>query len=194
MAQAARFDHVFIVSVAFLYKGHQGLLVMDRRNANVWFFPRVNDQYQSPILVEKLQFDKLDGGCTLGNADLPNAQSGYCSPWRSPPALGPGGRRLLLCIDGREVARVYAPVGLFSAAERVPEIEGRIIALGEKGYAGKIETRSIPSEQSTALVAGPILIMAITQADAQSAGIPQDELLSLNLCGRDPQGDRGLSR
>lgn len=60
MAQAARFDHVFIVSVAFLYKGHQGLLVLDRRNANVWFFPRVNDQYQSPILVEKLPFDKLD--------------------------------------------------------------------------------------------------------------------------------------
>ena len=59
-AQAARFDHVMIVSTAFLYKGQQGMLVMDKRNANVWFFPRVNDTFQDPVLVMRLPFDKID--------------------------------------------------------------------------------------------------------------------------------------
>ena len=60
MAQSARFDHVMIVSTAFLYKGQQGLLVMDRRNANVWFFPRLNDTFQDPILIMRLPFEKID--------------------------------------------------------------------------------------------------------------------------------------
>jgi hypothetical protein len=60
LAQSAKFDHVFIVSTVFLYKGHQGMLVMDRRNANVWFIPKVNEQYQNPVYVFRLPFDKLD--------------------------------------------------------------------------------------------------------------------------------------
>ena len=60
MAQAARFDHVFIVSPTFLYKGLQGILVLDRRNANVWFLPRVNEVYQAPVFIMQLPFDKLD--------------------------------------------------------------------------------------------------------------------------------------
>lgn len=60
MAQAARFDHVYLASAAFLYKGQQGLLVMDRRNANVWFIPKVGDQFQTPVFVIRLPFDKLD--------------------------------------------------------------------------------------------------------------------------------------
>jgi hypothetical protein len=59
-AQAARFDHVFIAATTFLYKGQQGMLVMDRRNANVWFIPRVGDQFQNPVFVIRLPFDKLD--------------------------------------------------------------------------------------------------------------------------------------
>jgi hypothetical protein len=60
LAQPARFDHVMIVSTGFLYKGQQGLLVMDKRNANVWFFPRVNDTFQNPVLILRLPFEKLD--------------------------------------------------------------------------------------------------------------------------------------
>lgn len=60
LAQPARFDHVHIVSPVFLYKGQQGLLVLDRRNANVWFIPRVNEQFQSPAFVMRLPFEKLD--------------------------------------------------------------------------------------------------------------------------------------
>jgi len=59
-AQAARFDHVFIVATTFLYKGQQGLLVMDRRNANVWFIPRVGDQFQAPVFVIRVPFETLD--------------------------------------------------------------------------------------------------------------------------------------
>lgn len=60
LAQSSRFDHVYIVSPVFLYKGQQGLLVMDRRNANVWFIPKVNDKFESAVFVMRLPFDKLD--------------------------------------------------------------------------------------------------------------------------------------
>ena len=60
MAQAARFDHVYLVSPLFVYKGQQGLLVMDRRNANVWFIPKSNDQFQAPVFVTRVPFEKLD--------------------------------------------------------------------------------------------------------------------------------------
>jgi hypothetical protein len=59
-AQAARFDHVFIVATTFLYKGQQGLLVMDRRNANVWFIPKRDDQFLPPIFVLRIPFETLD--------------------------------------------------------------------------------------------------------------------------------------
>ena len=60
LAQASKFDHVYIVSPMFLYKGQQGLLVMDRRNANVWFIPKTNDQFQNPVFVIRVPFEKLD--------------------------------------------------------------------------------------------------------------------------------------
>jgi hypothetical protein len=51
---------VQVVATTFLYKGQQGLLVLDRRNANVWFIPKVSDQFQTPVFVVKLPFDKLE--------------------------------------------------------------------------------------------------------------------------------------
>ena len=62
MAQAARFEHVQIISPLFLYKGNQGILVLDQRNANIWFIPKVNEVYQPPTFVMRLPFDKLDQG------------------------------------------------------------------------------------------------------------------------------------
>jgi len=59
-AQGARFDHVQILSAMFLYKGAQGLLVMDKRNGNVWFIPKVNDGFQDPVFIVRMQFEKLD--------------------------------------------------------------------------------------------------------------------------------------
>ncbi|MEO8594905.1 MAG: mechanosensitive ion channel domain-containing protein [Candidatus Solibacter sp.] len=79
-------------------------------------------------------------------------------------------------VDGREVVRVYSGVGTFTAADRVPEIERRIAALGEKHFTGEVTTRSIPSEQATAVVAGGVIVMAVTTADAETAGVPRAEL------------------
>ena len=59
-AQSARFDHVSIVAPVFLYKGEQGLLVLDRRNANVWFISRRQDTFANPVFVVRLPFEKLD--------------------------------------------------------------------------------------------------------------------------------------
>ena len=56
----ARFDHVVIVATTFLYKGQQGLLVLDKRNGNVWFIPKMNDQFQEPAFVIRVPFEKLD--------------------------------------------------------------------------------------------------------------------------------------
>jgi len=60
LAQSATFDHVYLVSPTFLYKGQQGLLVMDRRNANVWFIPRKGDVFENPIFVIRVPLEKLD--------------------------------------------------------------------------------------------------------------------------------------
>jgi hypothetical protein len=59
-AQAARFDHVTILATTFLYKGQQGLLLLDRRNGNVWFVPRQNDTFKDPVFAIRMQFEKLD--------------------------------------------------------------------------------------------------------------------------------------
>ena len=60
LAQSARFDHVTIVSTGFLYKGGQGILVLDRRNGNVWFIPKANDSFQDPVYLIHVPFEKLD--------------------------------------------------------------------------------------------------------------------------------------
>src|SRR5215831_6577807 len=59
-AQASRFDHVMIVSTLFLYRGQQGLLLLDRRNGNVWFVPKQDDAFKDPVFVMRMQFEKLD--------------------------------------------------------------------------------------------------------------------------------------
>jgi small-conductance mechanosensitive channel len=79
-------------------------------------------------------------------------------------------------IDGIEILRVYGSVGQFTAADRAPEIEHRIILLAEKKFSGKIGTREVPAENATAIVAGPVLVMGVTDVDAQSAGVPRQVL------------------
>src|SRR4051794_25307771 len=79
-------------------------------------------------------------------------------------------------IDGKEILRVYGPIGTFSAADRAPEIEKRIVALADHGFAGVIETRPIPSENATAVIAGSAIVMAATDIDAQVAGVSREQL------------------
>jgi hypothetical protein len=61
-AAEARFDHVTIVSSAFLYKGEAGLLLLDRRNGNVWYMGHKEAVFAEPILLGRVPFEKLDGG------------------------------------------------------------------------------------------------------------------------------------
>jgi hypothetical protein len=64
-AEAARFDHVQVVSTAFIHKGQLGLLLLDRRNANVWFAQRSTDEsgrvpFEDPVFLFRAPFEKLD--------------------------------------------------------------------------------------------------------------------------------------
>ena len=63
-ADAPKYDHVSIVAPVFLYKGQQGLLLIDKRNGNIWFIGRGNDQltlkYGDPVFVTQIPLDKLD--------------------------------------------------------------------------------------------------------------------------------------
>ena len=63
-AESLRFDHVYIIAPVFLYKGHQGILLMDRRNGNIWFLAKGNDaltlKYGDPVFITQLPLDKLD--------------------------------------------------------------------------------------------------------------------------------------
>ena len=59
-AQAAQFDHINVISALFLHQGEQGLLLLDKRNGNVWFMPRKDASYGDPRLLLRVPFEKLD--------------------------------------------------------------------------------------------------------------------------------------
>ena len=63
-ADSGRFDYVQIVATPFVYNGSQGVLVMDRRNGNLWFIPKVQDMkrisFADPVFVIRVPFEKLD--------------------------------------------------------------------------------------------------------------------------------------
>ncbi len=74
-------------------------------------------------------------------------------------------------IDGVEVARVYGPVAQFTAKDRAPEIEHRIVMLAKSRYKVELQTRDLPAEKATSIVAGPVTVMAVTELDAEYAGV-----------------------
>ena len=60
LAQGARFDHVYVISPSIGYKGALGVLVMDKRNGNVWFLPKKDDLFLDPVFLTRVPFEKLD--------------------------------------------------------------------------------------------------------------------------------------
>jgi hypothetical protein len=63
LAFEGKFDYVDIVSPMFLYKGNQGVLLMDKRNGNIWFIGRgdeVDLSFKDPIFIARLPLEKLD--------------------------------------------------------------------------------------------------------------------------------------
>jgi small-conductance mechanosensitive channel len=83
---------------------------------------------------------------------------------------------LPVVIDGREVVRVYGPLGVFRVEDRAPAIQERILALARKPFSERVATRPMPSEKATAVVTGPLLIMTVTELDAEAAGVLRDQL------------------
>jgi len=64
-ADSGRFDYVCVVSPMFLYQGNQGVLMMDKRNGNVWFIAKSGDgtgniAFKDPVFVARLPLEKLD--------------------------------------------------------------------------------------------------------------------------------------
>lgn len=63
LAFEGRFDHVNVISPMFLYKGNQGVLLLDKRNGNIWFIAKGKEEvltYMDPVFIARLPLEKLD--------------------------------------------------------------------------------------------------------------------------------------
>jgi hypothetical protein len=63
-ADSGRFDYVQIISAQFLYNGAQGVLMLDKRNGNVWFTARNAENmkiaFKDPVFVVRVPLEKMD--------------------------------------------------------------------------------------------------------------------------------------
>jgi hypothetical protein len=63
-ADSGRFDYIQVMATSFLYKGTQGVLLLDKRNGNLWFIGKGQDMekawFHDPIFVMKVPLEKLD--------------------------------------------------------------------------------------------------------------------------------------
>jgi len=60
-AQTARFDHIHVIAANYLYKGEPGMLMLDKRNGNVWFMQRKGVlEFDEPVFLIHIPFEKLD--------------------------------------------------------------------------------------------------------------------------------------
>ncbi|WP_321477601.1 mechanosensitive ion channel family protein [uncultured Paludibaculum sp.] len=92
-----------------------------------------------------------------------------CSLWAQQPGA-------TVFIDGQEVLRVYTGAAPFTVEERAADIRGRIEKIGDKDARPDVTIKDIPAQSVTAVLAGSVYIMLVTNADAQAAGTPREEL------------------
>src|SRR5215469_4731969 len=63
-ADSGQFDYVQIISAQFIYNGATGVLLLDKRNGNVWFTERNSDNmrlaFKDPVFVVRVPLEKLD--------------------------------------------------------------------------------------------------------------------------------------
>jgi hypothetical protein len=63
-ADSGRFDYLTVVSPAYVYNGRQGVLLMDKRNGNVWFLARYTDNmkvtFADPQFLAHVPLEKVD--------------------------------------------------------------------------------------------------------------------------------------
>ena len=64
IGDSGRFDYLTVVSPAYIYNGRQGVLLMDKRNGNVWFLGRYTDNmkvtFGDPLFVAHVPLEKVD--------------------------------------------------------------------------------------------------------------------------------------
>jgi hypothetical protein len=65
-ADTGRFDYVQVLAAPYLYNGNQGVLLLDKRNGNVWFISKVQDMtmkktsFKDPVFIVRVPLEKLD--------------------------------------------------------------------------------------------------------------------------------------
>jgi len=63
-ADSGRFDYLNVVSPAYIYNGMPGVLLMDKRNGNVWFLGKYTDNmkvtFGDPVFVAHVPLEKVD--------------------------------------------------------------------------------------------------------------------------------------
>ena|SRR6476620_10556394 len=62
-ADSGRYDYIQLISTGFLYNGSQGILLLDKRNGNVWFLSKGSDTkpgFKDPAFVVRVPLEKLD--------------------------------------------------------------------------------------------------------------------------------------
>jgi hypothetical protein len=63
LADSGKYDYVTIISPLYLYQGREGVLLLDKRNGNVWFVAKSLDadlSFKDPVLVVRFPLEKLD--------------------------------------------------------------------------------------------------------------------------------------
>ncbi len=79
-------------------------------------------------------------------------------------------------IDGTEVLRVYTGAAPFTPEERAADIRSRIEKIGDTATRPEVTIKDLPSQKVTAVLAGSVYIMLVTNADAEAGGVPREEL------------------
>jgi hypothetical protein len=64
-ADSGRFDYINIVSAVYIHNGRPGVLLLDKRNGNVWFLGKhtsdnMKSSFADPIFVAHIALEKVD--------------------------------------------------------------------------------------------------------------------------------------
>jgi hypothetical protein len=63
-ADSGRFDYLSIVSAVYIYNGKPGVLLLDKRNGNVWFLGKhtsdMKSSFSDPVFVAHVPLEKVD--------------------------------------------------------------------------------------------------------------------------------------
>ncbi|HEY3442216.1 MAG TPA: hypothetical protein VGK29_15760 [Paludibaculum sp.] len=79
-------------------------------------------------------------------------------------------------LENREVMRIEAAFGPYSAADRARDVSVRLRGIVERGETHPVVTTYVPIENATVITTGGALVMTVLGADAKAAGRPQAQL------------------